>query len=437
MRKWFRSKCLVSAGLRNLIRRHYSVTANDIERVTITGGSSGDTTIDLHNISKLSPTSPLVVYLPPFSTASIDKPFQLPTFLKRRPTAVVNYRWDGFSPFETSKTEQINAPASADRPNKDESYLTPLSWPIPVHDTTRAYDWIIQNLSPPPDQRRSVYLYGSYLGASIAVSLALTETRPHEKMAVRGCVAFNGIYNWTKFLPDHPINKPDSDIGAEEVLLRQNDAHFRLMKQYTEALFGNPNHLFDPFASPTLFFITPGLYAPSSFAKSAPSPGEELLLFNPPKSSRLVFPPRTSTLRIPETLLLHTKPPPLPSSVLKEWYTGKDGKNKAYPGNNFQSQAEELSKYMRLSIDKAETMRDFDWKETEGEEEEEPDQDISTKEAERRIQTRNVGNIIKDYTLSRKGEEVVAPWLDLQLSGKPLQTSDVPDLYGPKNSREQ
>ncbi|KAI1472854.1 uncharacterized protein F4812DRAFT_410536 [Daldinia caldariorum] len=435
MRKWFRSRCLISAGLRDHIKRHYSAATNDVERVAITGGSSGDTIIDLHNISKLSPESPLLIYLPPFSTASIDKPFQLPTFLKRRPTVVVNYHWDGFSPFETSKTKQIDPPASTDGSNEDESSPPPLSWPVPIHDTTRAYDWIIQNLSPPHTQRRNIYLYGSYLGASLAVSLALTETRPHERMAVRGCVAFNGIYNWTKFLADHPINNPDPNIDAEEeVLLRQDDAYFRQMKQYAEALFGNPNHLFDPFASPTLFFITPGLYAPSSFTESALSPGEELLLFKPPKSSRLVFPPRTSTLRIPETLLLHTKPPPLPPSVLKQWYAGKDGKkNKAYPGNNFQSQAEELGKYMRLSIDKAETLRDFSWEGLE----EELDKDFWTKEADRRIQIHDVGGINKDHTLGRKGEEVVAPWLELQLSGRPLRTSDVQDLYGPRKRREQ
>ncbi|KAI1482098.1 hypothetical protein F4774DRAFT_371663 [Daldinia eschscholtzii] len=454
MRRWFWSRSLVVTGLRGRITRHYSAVANDVERISLTVGSSGSTIIDLHNTTDLSPQSPLLIYLPPFSTTYPDKPLQLPKFLRKTPTAVINYRWADISPFNAFRINKVKALVPTNRSNEEESSPPSLSWPVPIHDITIAYDWIIKNLSPPDNQRRNVYLYGSYLGASLAVSLALTETRPHERMAVRGCIAFNGIYNWTKFLRDHPINEPDPepdpDLEVQDDIMSRNDAHFRQMKQYTEALFVNPSHLFDSFASPSLFFFSPELLVPPNFTDSALSPGtshfshlamedgngELILLFTHPRRRRLVFPPRTSTLQIPETLLLHTKPPPLSPASLKKWQQEKQKRpSLEYPGNNFQSQAEELAKYMRASIDKSEVLRSFDH-EQEGGEEEDDGTDAWTKEAFRRIQTYNVGDITNNYTLSAKGGEIVAPWLETQFSGKPLRTSFAEDRFDPKYGRK-
>lgn len=157
--------------------------------------------------------------------------------------------------------------------------ITPLHWPTPIHDVLFGYSWICQNLQPKYPQRKDVYICGSYLGASLAAGLALSESYPHARMAVRGLLAYNGIYDWTTFLPDHPIHRPKGDdrILIEEQLDKLNRdldedggpaatspiiAHYQ---RRLEDLFGSPSGLFDSFASACLFFHTAGLFIPPTF----------------------------------------------------------------------------------------------------------------------------------------------------------------------------
>lgn len=365
----------------------------------------------LHNIAKVSSLDPLLVYLPPYSTAFTDRPVQLPKFMQRQPTAVINYRWAGFTAF---KAEDLPAQSEED----GDAHLT---WPAPIHDAAKAYDWIVENLGPSTYTRRDIYLYGSYLGASLATSLALTETHPHARMGVRGCVAYNGIYNWTMFLPDHPINKlPKLRTMSilEEILSRPDDPAFRELRQHAEALFRRPDNLFDPFASPCLFFHTPGLLVPPSFDASAIPPPPLLPdlaavladdtfapVVKPPRKSALVFPPRKSTLKIPETLLLHSTPPPLPPSLLRR----RQRRKKEHLGNSFAAQAEELAALMRRSVDKVELKERSKWDdEFEG----------WNDEATRRVRVVDVGpdDAGGDWGLDGRGEELVAAWLEDRFS---------------------
>ncbi|KAI1768570.1 hypothetical protein GGR53DRAFT_380886 [Hypoxylon sp. FL1150] len=398
---------LVFAGLRGQKLRGFSTVVNNVERVSVRNGSSGTFTIDLHNIAKVSSLDPLLVYLPPYSTSLTDKPLQLPKFMQRRPAAVINYRWTGFTAFEA---EDVSAQLDEDRDAH-------LSWPAPIHDAAKAYDWIVENLGPSTYTRRDIYLYGSYLGASLATSLALTETHPHARMGVRGCLAYNGIYNWTMFLPDHPINKlPKLRTMSilEEILTQPHDPVFRDLKQHAEALFGRPGNLFDPFASPCLFFHTPGLHVPPSFDASAipqasplPDIANDLLgVFAPvkaPRKSALIFPPRKSTLKIPETLLLYSPPPPLPPSPLRR----RQRRKKEPLGNSFAAQAEELAALMRRSIDKVELKERLIW---------DDEFDGWNDEAVRRVQVADVGPNAGDWELDGKGEDVAAAWLEDRIS---------------------
>ncbi|KAI2628782.1 hypothetical protein GGR54DRAFT_362860 [Hypoxylon sp. NC1633] len=420
MRRWILRKSLASVGLLSQKPRHLSAFGNDVERVSVRSGSSGTITIDLHNIAKASSPDPLLVYLPPYSTASSDKPVRLPNFIQRRPTAVINYRWVGFSPFGA---EDLSASGSVGQSGEQER--SHLSWPAPIHDTARAYDWIVENLGPSTYTRRDIYVFGSYLGASLATSLALTETHPHVRMGVRGYICCNGIYNWTTFLPDHPINKMPrlrSMHILEEILARPDDPNFQQLRQHAEALFGRPDNLFDPFASPCLFFHTPGLLVPPSFDASAlppPAPlltvGDEFVSLDGapglsmsntlPRKSPLGFPPRAATLKIPETLLLHSTPPPLPPSL----YRRRQRRKKDYPGNNFKAQAEDLARVMRRSIDKIELKERSKW-----------DDDIEAwkDEAARRVQIYDTGPNSGDFELGTKGEELAAAWLEDHISGR-------------------
>ncbi|KAI1662167.1 hypothetical protein F4813DRAFT_384879 [Daldinia decipiens] len=412
MRIWIPSRSLLFAGLRGHRPRRYSAVTSDVERVNIRVGLSGDMTIDLHNVAKSSPQSPLLVYLPPFSTAFTNTPAKLPKFIQGQPTAVINYRWHGFSPFGTRKGA---APASTGEPDKEE-FFPILTWPAPLHDVLIAYSWIVENLRPDFDEKRDIYLYGSYLGASLAMSLALTESHIEEKIAVRGCIALNGIYNWTRFLPDHPFNNPPKpgskqSSTSKTIVSRSNDPHFQELKQHAEALFVSPSGLFDPFASATLFFYNPGLLVPPNFTTSALSPGasflanislpngvtgKSTLILKHPRKHPLFFPPSTSGLEIPRTLLLYTKPSTLPPSSFYE-YVGRKNED------SFQTQAQELGWHMRSRTFEGMVNQEFplndayhSWKDA----------------ATGRFQVHNVGSSSRDYTLNSKGEELAAIWLE-------------------------
>ncbi|KAJ4306028.1 hypothetical protein N0V88_000823 [Collariella sp. IMI 366227] len=216
----------------------------------------------LHNISKHEPTTPLVIYIPPFSQLDPEH-INPPSCFEDYPTAVINYRWQ--------------AVKGDDRPE------IPLYWPTPLHDVSFGYSWIAANLGSGSDGSaapRPAYLYGSYLGAGLAASLAMTEAHSPMRgmpMTIRGLIAHNGIYNWTMFLPDHPLHnfKPPKPRGRprlhplplpdENPVPIEEEGLFTELKDQTPGLFSNASNLFDPFASPCLFFHSPNLHIPDDF----------------------------------------------------------------------------------------------------------------------------------------------------------------------------
>lgn len=273
----------------------------------------------LHNPTKVASSAPLVIYLPPYGSEQDDAVAPLPPFCRPYATAVVNYRWAGFNPF---REPEPPSPAT-DGATGDYRPIAPLlHWPTPFADVVRAYDWLVQNLAPPGSEKRDVYVLGSYLGAPLAASLAMTETRPSMPMAVRGFAAYNGIYNWTMFLRDHPVLANPYDL-----LDPANDPVFQEMALHTEALFDKPAALFDPFASPCLFLHTPGLQAAPDFHTSVDSTWYSLdskqreEFWNEdaygdftqvageaaPRKTAIRWPPSDSDLQLPPCLLLHSR----------------------------------------------------------------------------------------------------------------------------------
>ena len=173
----------------------------------------------------------------------------------------------------------------------------------------------------------------------------------------------------------------------EDIVVLPTDPEFQEMKQMTSELFNKPSDLFDPFASSCLLFHTPGLLVPPSFDETI----ERFMPLKPPRKSHLVFPPRKSTLKIPETLLLHDTPPPLPPS----WLRRRQRRKKTNYGNNFRTQAEELASYMRRSVNKIELNERMKWDE---------DVDVWGDEAERRVQVHEARD-------SANADIVAAAWL--------------------------
>ncbi|KAJ4423152.1 hypothetical protein N0V82_002146 [Gnomoniopsis sp. IMI 355080] len=439
----------------------------------------------LHDIAKHPVLSPLIINLPAFPVHDIvDVDDYLPAFLQPYPSVTIHYRWPQRGHFAASTT-------SNQGPNHEHQHHVsgpPLHWPTPIHDILAGFDFLIRTLAPPPTgtnghsklQRRDVYVHGSFLGAGLAASLALTEAHANEPMAVRGLLALNGIYNWTTFLPDHPLNiarlrlQKEFGLDLAEFQRRQDlNQDVCMMKTLIPRLFQQPANLFDPFASPVLFFHTAGLMVPPSFterwrpeflsdsnssaastsssdsdaidpydyvysdpedpppptyfpdsettddsrsdaetnsdsddASSSIIPPEPTMV-PPPRRGYLAFPPRASSLKIPETLLLHSTPPPLPNvpdTVVGQRRRTAVWKKLNNAENTFASQAMGLAGLMRRSMNKLEIKERIRW----DEEFEDPEG-----EAMRRVETRAVGGEASGQ--DAEAQERARQWLEERL----------------------
>ncbi|TQV94889.1 hypothetical protein IF1G_05876 [Cordyceps javanica] len=375
-------------------RRVFS-TGRTVESVDVRCGSSGHVTVDLHNFSNLGPDEPIIVNFPSLPANTVASPIKLPTFLHGLPVATIHYRWDGLSPERFSVL-----------PNNDKLAYAP--WPTPVHDAAFAFSWLSAAFSPVKCARRSVYVYGSFLGASLASSLALTESHPHARFSVRGFMAYNGIYNWTMFLPDHRVNRSTTRGGRTITRQQpQEGSHLHFLQEHMPSLFGRPSNLFDAFASPSLLFHSPGLLVPRSFTMTIADAAamdsmiakDTSVTIKPktPRKSRLVFPPRKSTLKLPEALLMHESSPTLLTAL------GKPPKRKLKgSGNSFQAQAAELAELMRHSINVVELGERKKW---------DDDMHEIIDKASSRVKTLDVGEGVADYELGATGETPALAWL--------------------------
>lgn len=117
-----------------------------------------------------------------------------------------------------------------------------------------------------------------------------------------------------------------------------------------------------------------------------------------PRKAHLVFPPRKSSLKIPETLLLHDSPP---SSVPRRTQPKKRQPIKSQT-NSFGSQAEEFAASMRRSIDMIELKERSKW---------DDDMERWNEEAHRRIQVLEVAHDDGSFDLGTLGQECAKRWL--------------------------
>jgi hypothetical protein len=215
-------------------------------------------------------------------------------------------------------------------------------------------------------------------------------------MAIRGLVAYNGIYNWTSFLqgrpgPEGDVSEPLSDAG-DAVQEIPDALSLAGLGNQLQRLFTSPADMFDPFASPVHFFRTAGMAVPEDFGDLASNSDQDTSLSSVitqrsmaaaidelsgttsspgaeqpskvPRKGYLAFPPRKSDLRIPSTLLLYeSDPPPRPAgSGLDNLQTPKKGRKPKRPKangpdgdlNTFRTQAAQLATLMRRSVEKIE-----------------------------------------------------------------------------------
>lgn len=209
------------------------------------------------------------------------------------------------------------------------------------------------------------------------------------------------------FLPDHPINRLKRAKSPAVTARPEEGTYFHHIQDHLPGFFHDPSAMFDPFVSPSLFFHNPGLLIPSSYSISGEEAAALEALANPdaqhmpppktPRKSRLVFPPRSSTLKLPETLLLYESPPPPPPDSL-----GRKKRKKKW-GNSLEHQAQELGEMMQRSIEKVELKERSKW-----------DDDVVNLEGEleRRVQVKEVGEEKMTFELSEEGERCVEDWLE-------------------------
>ncbi|KAI9794580.1 MAG: hypothetical protein M1816_004467 [Peltula sp. TS41687] len=178
-------------------------------------------------------------------------------------------------------------------------------FPIAVHDTLAAYDWILKNLidvspntsddepSPAPAPRMPrIGLCGELIGGGLATMLALTECQAG-KPSITAAAVNSPVLDWTFGLDQstssssssgdavtaadgeqdlpiptstHPKKRP-SKGRTHHSSWTQFSSNARLsakdLSRARDMFFRTPDSYFDPFASPVLFFRTAGVDLPT------------------------------------------------------------------------------------------------------------------------------------------------------------------------------
>lgn len=136
-------------------------------------------------------------------------------------------------------------------------------YPQHIHDTLAGYDWVKTHLLPKrgilragrADHVGRVAVSGELIGGGLAAMLAVTECRIGETGVVAAALS-NPIVDWVGIDDGKKSHPPNGEM--QDLLLSARNK-----------LFKRPGHYFDSFASPLLFFRSPGRDVPK-FSASGP-----------------------------------------------------------------------------------------------------------------------------------------------------------------------
>ena len=175
--------------------------------------------------------------------------------------------------------------------------LVHYKYPIPIHDTLVAFDWIQETFQP-----SQTSIIGTHIGGSIALMLALTESE-----SIHAVAALEPICDWTGLdaycaIPEEEQDQDQGqDLGQEqkepETESPETSSKSRGIKkkkrqypappdlapllQARESLFSKPSQYFDTFASPLLFLRSPGKPVPARFPKYLTGPEYPIPVLKP------------------------------------------------------------------------------------------------------------------------------------------------------------
>ncbi|KAL1960113.1 hypothetical protein VTO42DRAFT_285 [Malbranchea cinnamomea] len=198
----------------------------------------------------------------------------------------------------------------------DRSHSVGHKYPTPVHDTLAGFDWVTQHLEP---QRLCVF--GTHIGGSLAVMLALTEPRSLWAVAAKEPVCdWVGLDDYCQVVSEVDstnghngpsvqhgnVDKPDSvpteaETNANDETTttagasQQHRKRGRKRKpappdlvpllESRSLLFRKPENYFDSFASPALFLRSPGKICPKTFPQYVTGPEYPVPILQKPETT--------------------------------------------------------------------------------------------------------------------------------------------------------
>lgn len=204
-------------------------------------------------------------------------------------------------------------------------------FPKPIHDVLAGYDWVLKHLvhgasthngARSPGGPRRVGVYGELIGGGLAAMLALTESHVG-RSGVGAAAVVHPVVDWT--FPDTATDPQlERDVAGDTVRdmtgKRKQGPKAGVMDSWTafghagpisandlralrKCIFSKPEYYFDPFASPLLFFRTPGIDVPPEDSLTPdPDQSSPSLEAEPATRRRKAhrrFPPSGSRLRLP------------------------------------------------------------------------------------------------------------------------------------------
>jgi acetyl esterase/lipase len=199
-------------------------------------------------------------------------------------------------------------------------------YPTPIHDVLAGYDWIKSHLGHDTDvsgdirqviQARKLGICGELIGGSLAGMVAVTECHT-DQQGISAAVLGNPISDWTAlFPPDQHTDRSEPTALPQHIAKKPTTSNVKShdgptigsLLSLRDTIFPQPAKFFDPFASPSLFFCTPGfdlppavnlLLAEEASSSELPSSPFDLPVVRKRRYHR-IHPPLNVDLRLPRT----------------------------------------------------------------------------------------------------------------------------------------
>ncbi|KAJ5196086.1 hypothetical protein N7449_006565 [Penicillium cf. viridicatum] len=175
--------------------------------------------------------------------------------------------------------EPIEAPDQTLGPSNPQ--LTSYKYPTPVHDTLAGFDWIKTHLRP-----SQLAIFGTHIGGSLALMLALTEAQ-----SIQAVAAVDPVCDWpgldeyctreSTITTTKEISGDNNDTTASSTTSKNKRQPRKKspappdlvpLLQARSKFFSTPERCFDSFASPILFLRSAGRDVPRTFPQYLTGP---------------------------------------------------------------------------------------------------------------------------------------------------------------------